>query len=194
MTRSHIGALGAVSLPARPWLPVLLAAGLLPWAAVAQAPAGRPPPPRYLGAMQEELARVGLDPFCEAEGTTRARCSVRHVSDDGRRELVLHADYSDESDTVYLHVPRVAVAPPEDEATALVLRRTAELNWRMLTTKVEWNPSDGEVRISAVLHTDSNFDRRAFRNLVRTVLRQAERYGPELRRLAASSDELTPGD
>lgn len=148
------------------------------------------PQVRYLGAMQEELTRLGLDPFCEAVGSTRARCTVRRVSDDGRHEVLLHADYSDESDTVYLHVPRIAVAPPEDEATAQVLRRMAELNWRMLATKVEWNPSDGEVRISAVLHTDSNFDRRAFRNLVRTVLSQVERYGPELRRLAA----LTPED
>ncbi len=140
---------------------------------------------RYLAAMQEELTRLGLSPFCEAQSRTRARCTIRHVSDDGRHEVLLHTDYSDESDTVYLHVPRIAVAPPEDEATVQVLRRAAELNWRMLATKVEWNPSDGEVRISAVLHTDSNFDRRAFRSLVRTVLGQVERYGPELRRLAA---------
>ena len=186
MTKTRARRFGPSAPPLFVGLVALIAAG----AAGAQTNAPSPPagpPVRYLDPMREELAQLGLDPFCEARSSVRARCSVRRVSDDGRRELWLHADYSDDSDTVYVHVPRVAVAVPEDDTTAQVLRRAAELNWRMLTTKVEWNPTDGEVRISAVLHTDSNFDRRAFRNVVRTVLNEAERYGPELRRLAAAA-------
>ncbi|MEM9072724.1 MAG: YbjN domain-containing protein [Myxococcota bacterium] len=147
-------------------------------------PAAAQPTVRYLAPMEEELGRLRLDPLCEALGPIRARCTLRHVTDDARRELTLTAVYSDESDTIYLYVDRLAVAPPEDESTPAVLRRIAELNWRLLTAKLEWNPSDGEVRMSAVLHTDSNFDRRAFRNLVRMLLTQADRWGPELQRLA----------
>lgn len=144
-------------------------------AATAQAPE-----PRYLDAMRAELESLGLAPLCEPESAIRARCELRHVSADARRELHAFTLYSDESDTVYVWVPRLIVAPPEDPATPAILRRIAELNWTMLTTKLEWNPSDGEVRLSAVLHTDSSFDRRAFRNLVRVVLALAERHGPQL--------------
>ncbi|MBX3248830.1 MAG: YbjN domain-containing protein [Myxococcales bacterium] len=156
---------------------LLLLLAALP-AATAQAPE-----PRYLAAMREELDAMGLAPLCEPESAIRARCELRHVSPDARHELRAFTLYSDESDTVYVWVPRLVVAPPEDPATPAVLRRIAELNWSMLTTKLEWNPSDGEVRLSAVLHTDSSFDRRAFRNLVRVVLSLAGRHGPQLEAL-----------
>lgn len=135
--------------------------------------------------MRTELERMGVEATCEAEGTMRAHCAYRHVTRDGERELWLRMTYSDESDTLYVYVPRIVIAAPEDETTPLVLRRLAELNWRMLATKLEWNASNGEVRISGVLHTDSNFDRRAFRTLLRVVLSQAERHQPELERLQA---------
>lgn len=135
--------------------------------------------------MRTELERMGVEATCEAEGTMRAHCAYQHVTRDGERELWLRMTYSDESDTLYVYVPRIVIAAPEDETTPLVLRRLAELNWRMLATKLEWNASNGEVRISGVLHTDSNFDRRAFRTLLRVVLSQAERHQPELERLQA---------
>ncbi len=142
--------------------------------------------PRYLDAMQTELTTLGLDPVCEALGPIRARCTVQHLSGDARHEITVHANYSDESDTIYLYIPRIAVAPVESETTPGLLRRLMELNWQMLATKLEWNPSDGEVRISALLHTDSNFDRRAFRNVVRVLLARAQSVRPELRRLIAA--------
>ena len=145
-------------------------------------------PPRYLDAIREELERLELAPSCEAESPVRARCELRDVSRDGRSELLAYVLYSDESDTAYVWVPRLAIAPAEGPGTDAVLRRIAELNWSMLATKLEWNATDGEVRLSAVLHTDSSFDRRAFRNLIRVVLSLARRHGPELTRLAESED------
>ena len=144
--------------------------------------------PRYLDAIREELERLELAPSCEAESPVRARCELRDVSRDGRSELLAYVLYSDESDTAYVWVPRLAIAPAEGPGTDAVLRRIAELNWSMLATKLEWNATDGEVRLSAVLHTDSSFDRRAFRNLIRVVLSLARRHGPELTRLAESED------
>jgi hypothetical protein len=49
---------------------------------------------------------------------------------------------------------------------------------------MEWNEADGEVRLSMVMNTDSNFDRRAFRSIVRQVGPLADRYLDELTRLA----------
>ncbi|MCA9611491.1 MAG: hypothetical protein KC586_01910 [Myxococcales bacterium] len=143
------------------------------------------PAPRYLDAIREELDRLELAPSCEAVDAVRARCELRDVSRDGRSELLAHVVYSDESDTVYVYVPRLAIAPAGAPGTDAVLRRIAELNWSMLATKLEWNGSDGELRLSGVLHTDSSFDRRAFRNLVRVVISLARRHGPDLSRLAA---------
>jgi hypothetical protein len=59
-----------------------------------------------------------------------------------------------------------------------------ELNWRLLVGKFEWDPSDGEVRLAMVMNTDSNFDRRAFRSLVRAITDQADRLYGELTRVA----------
>ena len=55
-----------------------------------------------------------------------------------------------------------------------------ELNWELLVGKFEWNPRTGEVRLSAVLNTDSNFDRRAFRSIVHALDSIAVRYYREL--------------
>ncbi len=143
---------------------------------------------RYAAPLQEELERLGLHPLCESLGPTRTRCTFHHVTSDARHEIVGHALYSDESDTVYVWIPALLTVLPDDPAIEPLLRRLMELNWSMLATKLEWNPTDGEVRISAVLHTDSNFDRRAFRNLVRVVLSQAERYRPALTRLLRETE------
>jgi hypothetical protein len=67
----------------------------------------------------------------------------------------------------------------------VVLRRAMELNWELLAAKLEWSATSGELRLSAVLHTDSNFDRRAFRSLVRALDRLCLRYSAEFVRLAA---------
>jgi len=140
--------------------------------------------PRYLPAIQEELERGGADAACETLAPTLARCRFEHVTSDARRRLRVTVVYSDESDTVYLYVGDVARALPELPSTTAVLRRIAELNWRSLATKLQWDPTTGEVRMSALLHTDSNLDRRALRTLLRLLVAEAERRGPELQRLA----------
>ena len=58
-----------------------------------------------------------------------------------------------------------------------------ELNWELLIGKFEWNPRTGEVRLGATFNTDSNFDRRAFRSIVRALDTIAARYAAELRDL-----------
>ncbi|MEM1417767.1 MAG: hypothetical protein AAGH15_22905 [Myxococcota bacterium] len=93
--------------------------------------------------------------------------------------------YSDANDTVYMYVPDLAHVDAEDPRLPTVLRRAMQLNWRLLSAKLEWNERTGELRMSTLLHTDSNFDRRAFRNLLSMLLSQAERHADELADLAA---------
>lgn len=141
--------------------------------------------PRYAHAMAQELEAMGLGVACETLSPTRTRCDYRARSSATERTFHAHALYSDETDTVYFHVERYLVALPHASSTPTLLRRLMELNWSVLVGKFEWNPRDGEVRLSAVLNTDSNFDRRAFRSIVLALDTIGARYHAELAALVA---------
>lgn len=143
--------------------------------------------PRYARAVQEEFAAMGLDAECSTQSATRATCSYRARSSATERDLPAHANYDDDTDSVYFYVERYLVAPAQAASTPAVLRRLMELNWTLLVGKFEWNPRDGEVRLGAVLNTDSNFDRRAFRSIVLALDTTAARYREELRALQDSA-------
>lgn len=145
----------------------------------------QPPAPRYLQAMQAELEAMSIPATCEAEAATRARCTYQHRGRVSQRELTIHLVYSDETDTIYIYVERYLEAPPDAATTPAVLRRLMELNWQMLAGKFEWDAASGEVRVAMLIHTDSNFDRRSFRSVIRTIGPLADRYAGELGRLAA---------
>jgi hypothetical protein len=165
-----------------------MAFALLPATASAQAQ------PRYLAQMQAELQAMGLSPQCAPTSGTVGACSIRTQAPgpDGRtpnataRRFVLSMTYDDGSDTIYFYIERYAALRADSANVAQVTRRLLEINWESLSSKLEWSPASGEVRLSALLHTDSNFDRRAFRSVVRSVLRVADRYATELSQLTGS--------
>jgi hypothetical protein len=139
-----------------------------------------PAMPRYADAIARELAAMGIHAQCAAEADTRQHCTWSGRSAATRSDLVMHAVYNDDSDTVYVYVERYLLLAPEARQTTAALRRLMELNWELLVGKFEWNPRTGEVRLSAVLNTDSNFDRRAFRSIVHALDSAAVRYYREL--------------
>lgn len=140
--------------------------------------------PRYLAAMRTELEHMGIEGFaCNATDAQRATCELTQRGPSSRREFRIRATYSDRTDTVYVYVERFLVAPSDAPTTDAVMRRLMELNWQMLLGKLEWDPSDGEVRLAMVLNTDSNFDRRAFRSAIRGLTQIADRYWSELDRI-----------
>lgn len=159
-------------------LALSVVAPLLGAAAVAAAPpSSGEPPARYASALQEELTAMRLAPECRSEGRARVHCTFDAPSTAGTR---MHALYSDETDTVYVYLERYASLPPDDPRSAPLLRRMMELNWQLLVGKLEWSARTGEVRLSAVLNTDSNFDRRALRSIVLALDTAASRYRGEL--------------
>lgn len=140
--------------------------------------------PRYLQAMQGELEAMRMQgAACETVDVQRARCEFTARGVSTGREFAVHAVYSDRTDTIYLYVDRFLVVPADAPSSGPVLRRLMELNWAFLLGKLEWDSTDGEVRLAMVLNTDSNFDRRAFRSAVRGVIALADRYWGELDRL-----------
>jgi hypothetical protein len=171
---------------------VTFALAWLPLTALAQqrdAPAA--PQPRYLAAMRSELDSMGISATCEAESPTRAGCVYQGRTSLTERGLEVHAEYSDETDTIYFYVAQLLRAPVGAASTSALLARLMELNWELLGCKLEWNPRTGEVRLSAVMHTDSNFDRRTFRSIVVALDTTTARYRAELAHLAAQLSERT---
>ncbi|MCC7540172.1 MAG: YbjN domain-containing protein [Deltaproteobacteria bacterium] len=172
---------------------LVLAALCAPWSAPAQdapqprreAPqGGGTPSPRYYAAMQAELQALGAGAQCRAHSAQLAHCAFRHTGTGSGRTFAIHLTYDDESDTIYVYVDRFLIAPESAETTPRLLRQLMSVNWDMLIGKFEWDRTDGEVRLSAVMNTDSNFDRRAFRSTVRGIQALADRHYPDLLRIA----------
>lgn len=150
----------------------------------------RPPAasePRYLPAIRAELEAMRIPADCETVSPTRANCVFRQSGRTSAREFTIHAEYSDETDTIYFYVERYLVVRADTPNTTRVLRRLMELNWNLLVGKLEWDSQSGEVRLAMVLNTDSNFDRRAFRSMVRGMTLIADRYWSELDRLNSAA-------
>ncbi len=140
--------------------------------------------PRYLAAMQSELEGMRVrGARCEATDAQRARCTFTARGISTGREFTIQLVYSDRTDTIYIYVERFLVVPADGQTTNAVLRRLMELNWSLLLGKLEWDSTDGEVRLAMILNTDSNFDGRAFRSAVRGIGQLADRYRGELDRI-----------
>lgn len=152
-----------------------------PTQAVGEVPAGQP---RYLEAMRTELQALGVDGACAADDPQRAHCDARLQGETSHRPFNVRMVYSDATDTVYFYIDNYLTAPASAPTTDALLRHLMELNWRMLTGKFEWDASNGNVRIAMIMNTDSNFDRRAFRSIVRSLQEQADRLYAELTRIA----------
>lgn len=148
---------------------------------------------------------MGLSAQCAAATAQSGSCRVSTTAlaagagpSDGapasNRRYIVGFDYSDVTDTVYVFVDHYTTVARSAATADALARRLLDLNWEMLVGKFEWSPASGEVRLGAVLNTDSNFDRRAFRGVLRTVLRLADRYADDIARVggAAVGDSTAP--
>jgi hypothetical protein len=174
--------------PAR-LLPALsLAAGLTAATASAHAQTD----PRYFGQIRAELQAMGMPAQCAAASAQAGSCRVTAAGATGNpnvapgRRFVMGLDYSDVTDTVYVYIDHYTTLRGDAPNAAATFRRLMEINWEMLVGRFEWSAQTGELRLSATLNTDSNFDRRAFRGVVRALLRLAERYAEEVARVSGS--------
>jgi len=165
---------------------VRLAAAVAAAAVLAFASGARPEPkpvPRYLDAVRQELARLGVDAACEPDAGV---CSFRRRLTGLGVELDATVACSDKTNTVYVAIPRFLPLDGSEGPPAALARRLLELNRRLVTAKLEWDAMAGSIRLTTVLSTDSNFDRKAFRSQVLALFAAAERILPELEALAAA--------
>jgi hypothetical protein len=148
------------------------------------APAAAAAEPRYLPVVREELDHMGIQARCTTDNPKLGRCRYSFRSQSVGVTFDMVIEYSDESDTLYIWANRYLMIPAASANLNATLRRMMELNSEMLVGKLEWDPEQGEARLSAVVSTDSNFDRRAFRGTVRAVHSLCERYSRELSAIA----------
>ncbi len=132
----------------------------------------------YLTAIKQELARLDMTARCDDAGQS---CFITHpVKNSSTPELHLVIKYSAATDTVYLYVDRFIELTDDSELNASLATRLLALNSELVTAKFEWDRAGQAVRLSTVLNTDSNFDRRAFRSQLLGLLKVATRLWPEL--------------
>ncbi len=178
---SHRNALGIA-------FPLVAALSLAPSLASAQTD------PRYFNQMRAELQAMGLNAQCASVSAQVGACRVVASAQAtpgapaaaNARRYALVLEYSDQTDTVYAYLDHYATLRADSTNANAVFRRMSEMNWEMLVGKFEWSSRTGEVRLGAVLNTDSNFDRRAFRGVVRAVLRLGDRYAEEISHLTGA--------
>jgi hypothetical protein len=136
----------------------------------------------YLPAVREELARLGVDATCDELAGT---CFFTRAPEGGGKALRVGVRCGATTRTVYVFIESfLELEDPEGPAPVLA-RRLLDLNRQLVAGKFEWEKGSNTVRLSAVLATDSNFDRKAFRSVVLGLLVVAGRLRPELEALAA---------
>lgn len=132
----------------------------------------------YLNAIEEELRALGLNPSCDA---ARGRCTYDFDSQAASNVFNVVVAYDSRDNTVTTSIDRFLIATPQNPRSARLLQRLLELNWQQLVPMYQWNSSTNQVRLAAVINTDSNFDRRAFRGVVQAVHAAGERNYRALR-------------
>lgn len=156
---------------------VVLVVAIAPLAARAGDDAGD-----YMPVVRQELARLGLEARCDEK---LSACFFEHSLDDGAKPVEVTVHSSESTSTIYIFIERFLVLEGSVGPSLELARKLLELNRQMVTAKLEWDRTSGTIRISTVLNTDSNFDRKAFRSQLKGLMSNAEALRPILSELTA---------
>ena len=97
----------------------------------------------------------------------------------------LHIVADAERRLLYIFLNRYLVVPRDHPNLDTVLRTLMDHNWGLNLGKLEWDKSDGEVRMSHTFTTENGVGFEAFAAVVTTVTRTGDKLWPELSKLAA---------
>lgn len=97
--------------------------------------------------------------------------------------------FNAENRHLYIFLNRYIMAPADLPNLPVILRALMEKNWAMNFGKFEWDPSDGEVRLSFSFSTENGVGYEAFQAIVVTLFKTGDGYWPELSELTAEAQE-----
>jgi hypothetical protein len=86
-----------------------------------------------------------------------------------------------ERDMVYLFLNRYLTLPKESPSRNAVFQELMQKNWDLNIGEFEWDPSDGEVRLSYTFTTENGLGYEAFEAIVGTLAKTGDRLWPELK-------------
>ncbi len=94
------------------------------------------------------------------------------VGDHAKYETYVIADT--ESALCFVIIRNYMTVKPDHRNCDKVLRHLMELNWKLNVGKFEWNPDDGEVRISFTFSTEEGVGFNAFKAVFDTMTNTAD--------------------
>lgn len=125
--------------------------------------------PDYYPAVKQELARMGFSARCF---DSKMLCTANASLDD-KNQVEFTVQYSTVTDTVYIQIPKFIELPQGQNLDADTSLQLLSHNAEMVAAKFEWDKIKYAVRLSTVISTDSNFDRKAFRSQLKGMLKVA---------------------
>ena len=88
-----------------------------------------------------------------------------------------------EKEILYLYLNRYLNVPADHPNICGILRTLMEYNWRLHVGKLEWDKSDGEVRLSFTFTTENGVGFEAFEAILAALIRTGDKLWPELSKL-----------
>lgn len=90
-----------------------------------------------------------------------------------------------ESAVVYIAAVEILKVPQGHPRLNEMMRRLMELNWELSLGKLEWDPEDGEVRLSYAFTTEDGLGQKALGAAIADLVSAADKRRPELEALVA---------
>ena len=102
-------------------------------------------------------------------------------ADNGDVDLVILVNK--EAAVVYIAAVEMMKVPEDHPKVQDMMRKFMELNWELSLGKFEWDPKDGEVRLSYAFTTEDGLGQSALGAAIAYLVKVADKRRPELKAL-----------
>lgn len=137
------------------------------------------PAPKYMDAVQQEISRLGMSASCQE---TTGACTItlapqKNEPNSSNAIEPISITVDDASKTI-----RIAIEEFLSTETLIfeTAKRLLELNHKLVVAKFSINPERKSISLSAIVNTDSNFDRKTFRSVLKGFVQTARVLKKEL--------------
>jgi hypothetical protein len=123
--------------------------------------------PRYMAAVKQEIVRMGFPLECrDSEGicTIAATAPQSETATEMTIPMPIQIAVDDTSSTIRMLITSSYSA---SDLSGEEAKRLLTLNHQLMTAKISLDGKTGTLTLSSVVNTDSNFDRKTFRSVLK---------------------------